>query len=350
MNTQELNRHLISDTSLVADALQQLNDLGDDLTLFVIDADNRLLGTLTDGDIRRAFLKNITISDKVSQVMNTTFKYLNNKRFSLEDVDQFRKSSVKLLPVLDHDKRIVRVVNFSEQKSMLPLDVVIMAGGEGQRLRPLTEKKPKPLLEVGNKPIIEHGIDRLASYGVNFITISINYLGEQVVEYFGDGSSKKININYVKEENKLGTIGSVSLVDEFHNDHILVMNSDLLTNIDFEEFYREFISKGADMSVACIPYNVNIPYAIIDTDNEHVLGLKEKPTLTYYSNAGIYLIRKEHLSLIPHKGFYNATDLIERLIELQKKVVYYPILGYWLDIGKMDDFNKAQEDFKHIRF
>ena len=182
------------------------------------------------------------------------------------------------------------------------------------------------------------------------VTISINYLGEQIIQHFGNGGNKNISIKYVTEKEKLGTIGSVSLVEKFYHNDILVMNSDLLTNIDLEEFYRKFVKKDAAMSVACIPYTVNIPYAIVETDAESVLSLKEKPNLTFHSNAGIYLIKKEFLNLIPKNSFFNATDMIESIIAHNKKVTYYSVLGYWLDIGKMDDFKKAQEDFKHIKF
>jgi NDP-sugar pyrophosphorylase family protein len=224
-----------------------------------------------------------------------------------------------------------------------------MAGGEGQRLRPLTETTPKPLLKVGSKPIIEHGIDRLITFGINNFHISIKYLGEQMVDYFGDGSSKSVNISYVREEQKLGTAGALALVDDFRNDTILMMNSDLLTNIDFEDIYRNFKKSGSDLMVACIPYKVDVPYAILEMENDRVISLKEKPSYTYYSNAGIYIMKREVVDVIPKNEHFNATDLMDTLIAKGNKVGYYPILGYWLDIGKMDDFFKAQEDIKHIR-
>ena len=225
-----------------------------------------------------------------------------------------------------------------------------MAGGEGIRLRPLTDTLPKPMLKIGDKPIIDYSIDWLMRFGIDDFKISINYLGEKIEAHCGNGTDKDISISYILEKDKLGTIGSVSLIEEIKHNNLLVMNSDLLTNIDLEEFYNQHENKNADMSVACIPYNVSIPYAIMDTDHENVLSFKEKPTLTYHSNAGIYIIRKGILNRIPKNLFFNATDLMDNLINDGKKVIYYPILGYWLDIGKMDDFNKANEDIKHIRF
>jgi dTDP-glucose pyrophosphorylase len=345
----ELKKHLVHKDDLVEVALFMLNELGKDLTLFVVADENILLGTLTDGDIRRGLLKNLNIRNSVGEFMNTRFKFLKEAEFSLEEVEQYKEQGVRLLPVVDAQTKIKRLINFTSQSTVLPIDVLIMAGGEGQRLRPLTETTPKPLLKVGSKPIIEHGIDRLITFGINNFHISIKYLGEQLVDYFGDGSSKNVNISYVREEQKLGTAGALALVDGFRNDTILMMNSDLLTNIDFEDIYRNFKKSGSDLMVACIPYKVDIPYAILEMEEDRVISLKEKPSYTYYSNAGIYLMKREVVDLIPKNEHFNATDLMDSLIESEKKVGYYSILGYWLDIGKMDDFIKAQEDIKHIK-
>ena len=246
--------------------------------------------------------------------------------------------------------QIIDVVNFKYQKSYLPIDALIMAGGRGERLRPLTDTIPKPLLIVGDKPIIEHNIDRLKVFGIDEIWISINYLGDQIVDYFRDGSDKSLNINYVKEKNALGTAGALSLINKFSNDYVLLINSDLLTNIDFEDFFIFFKDNNADFAVACIPYQVNIPYAVMETDNKLVTGFREKPTYTHYSNAGIYLMKKEIVKKIPKESKYDATDLMQELIEGGFRVVSYPLVDYWLDIGKHEDFKKAQIDISRIKF
>ena len=346
----DIKKHIINQHQPLSSALIMLNELGNDLTLFVVDNEEQLIGTLTDGDSRRGLLNGLSINDSVVQFMKETYRFIYNHNYKIKEITNAKEIGVKILPVVDANKRIIHLINFSKYKSYLPISAVIMAGGEGIRLRPLTDNLPKPLLEIGNKPIIEYGIDWLIQYGINDFKISINYLGEKIVNHFGDGSSKNIFISYIHEKNKLGTIGSVSLVDNYKHDSILVMNSDLLTSFDLEEFFIQHESKNADMSVACIPYNVNIPYAIMDTDHENVLSFKEKPTITYHSNAGIYLIKKEHLKRIPQNHYFNATDLIDNLINDAKKVIYYPILGYWLDIGKMDDYKKAQEDIRYIKF
>ena len=343
------NKYLIDCKETIANALAIMNELSEQQILFVVDVDEVLKGTLTDGDVRRGLLKGLEMSSLVEDFMNPNCKYVKNNTYKMRDLDAIKKIGIELLPLLDEKGHILKLIDFKKQVSAIPVDAVIMAGGEGQRLRPLTIEIPKPLLVVGNKPIMEYGIDHLVKYGIDNVTISINYLGEKVVDYFNDGSTKDINIKYVKEETKLGTIGSVGLIQVFDHDHILVMNSDILTNIDLEEFYREYENKDADMSVACIPYGVNVPYAVLQIENDQVTALKEKPNLTFHSNAGIYLINRKHINRIP-KGLFNATDLIEDLIASNLKVIYYPILGYWLDIGKMDDFIKAKEDIKHIKF
>jgi len=235
-------------------------------------------------------------------------------------------------------------------RSYLPVDAVIMAGGKGTRLRPLTKNTPKPLLKVGPKPIMEHNLDRLALYGIDDFWISVKYLGNQIEDFFGDGSKKSISLKYVWEDKPLGTIGAVSKIDDFSHDYVLLTNSDLLTNLDYEHFFLDFKKNDADLAVVTIPYQVNVPYAVLETSNGHVINFKEKPTYTYYSNGGIYLIKKTALGYLPKEGFFNATDLMEKLIEEGKKVISYPLSGYWLDIGKHEDFEKAQRDLEQIKF
>jgi len=190
----------------------------------------------------------------------------------------------------------------------------------------------------------------LALFGIDDFWISVNYLGEQIENYFGQGKEKNIKIEYVWEEKALGTIGAVSQIKNFEHDYILVTNSDLLTNIDYEQFYLEFIKQGADLAVLTIPYQVNIPYAVLETINGAVKSFKEKPTYTYYSNGGIYLMKKKFLKYIPKNTFFNATDLMEEFLKNDLKVISYPFVGYWLDVGKHEDFEKAQNDINYIKF
>lgn len=329
--------------------MSKLNELGNDLTLFVVNVDNQIKGVLTDGDIRRGLLNGFTIEDEVVNIMNYNFHYLKHQNYNIEKIEEYRKIGIKLLPVLNQNFEILEILNISKLKSILPIDVVIMAGGRGERLKPLTDTKPKPMLKIGDKPILEHNIDRLSMYGVKNIFITVRYLSNQIINYFQNGENKNLNIKYIEEELPLGTIGALSLIEEFKNDTILLMNSDVLTNLDFEDFFKSFINESAALSVAAVGYTINIPYAVLETKNRKVISLKEKPSYTYYSNAGIYLIKKDLIKLIPKNKFYNATEFMEQLIQNNEKVLSYQIMGYWLDIGKHEDYKKANEDIKNIK-
>ncbi len=348
---KDYKRNIVNENVTVKEALESLNDLSGEksLTLFITNEKKQLLGTLTDGDVRRGLINGLSLNHPVSEFMFRDFRFLRKNKFSVNDIDELRKKNLNLIPLINNRNEIVRIIDLAQKRTILPVDAFIMAGGEGLRLRPFTENLPKPLLKVGDKPIIEHNIDRFEAYGINNIFISVNYLGEKIESYLGNGKQKGLHIKYVKENKPLGTIGSMRLVENFENDTVLLMNSDLLTNIDLEDFFLSFEQKNADMAVATIPFTVNVPYAIFDVDEEKVLSLSEKPTYTYYSNAGIYLIKKELLQLIPSDTAFDATEFMQAVIKAGNKLVYYSILGYWLDIGQHDEYRKAQEDIKHIK-
>lgn len=349
MITNEYLKYLVRQEISILEALKALNELSNDvLTLFVVDDDDRMIGTLTDGDIRRSLIEGVALSMPVFDIMHRNFSYLPITQVDCtESIHQFRDKGIVLLPVLDRDFRIHKIYNLKKICSLLPVDAVLMAGGKGERLRPLTENVPKPLLPVGGKAIIDYNIDRLLYFGVEQISVTVNYLKEQIESHFKDPRNG-VKIRCVREPKYLGTMGSVQFVEGFQNETVLVMNSDLFTNINYEDFYLHFKENDADMSVAAVPYSVSIPYGIFDLDGRTVLGIEEKPTYNYYANAGIYLIRKELLSLIPQDEFFNATDFIDLLLHRNKKVVRFPITGYWLDIGKHEEYNKAQELVLHL--
>ncbi len=344
-------QHIINKNKSLLEALSQINRIGTGpLVLFVVDDKNRMVGTLTDGDSRRALIKGASVNDKAEHIMHRDFNYMTiNTLNDVNEIKRQREKHMKLIPVLDANKHIVDIVNLDKFKTRLPVDAVLMAGGKGERLRPLTEKTPKPLLKVGDKCIIDHNIDRLISYGIQHINVTVNYLKEQIEEHYEEPRGEaKVMIKTVREPKFLGTIGSIKFVDTFYNDTILVMNSDLFTNIDYEDFFLHFQQHDAEMSVAAVPYNVSIPYGILDLDGREINGLIEKPKYTYYANAGIYLIKRRSLSEIPEDTFFNATDLIEKLISENKKVIRYPLNGTWIDIGNPQEYQKAQDLVKHL--
>lgn len=342
--------YLISTGSTIKKALLQLDVLAKDAILFVVDENEILVGSLTDGDVRRGLLKGISIENAVNEIIQSSPRFIKKGERDIQKVIDYRDGNFRILPVLDKENKVVNVINFREIRSYLPVDAVIMAGGRGIRLQPLTDFVPKPLLKIGGKAIMEHNLERLALYGIDDFWFSINYLGEQIENYFGNGADRNININYVWEDVALGTIGAVSKINNFEHENILVTNSDLLTNLDYEHFYLDFINQDADFSVVTIPYQVSIPYAVLETFENRIKSFKEKPTYTYYSNGGIYLMKKAALAFLPKNTPFNATDLMEKLIEENLKVISYPLAGYWLDVGKHEDFEKAQQDIKQIKF
>lgn len=344
----DLSKYIIRVNASIKDALIALNRLSDNtLTLFVVDLQDKMVGTLTDGDVRRALIEGCDLNASLDKVMNRNFHYIRINDLCVEGIRTLREKGITLLPVLTDEKKIQTIYNLKKKKSILPVDAVLMAGGKGERLRPLTERTPKPLLKVGDKCIIDYNVDRLIEYGVENINVTINYLGEQIEKHFVEPRDQ-VQIHCVREPQYLGTIGSVKFVDKFYNDTVLVMNSDLFTNINFEDFFLHFKKNDADMSVAAIPYSVSVPYGIFDLEDRSIRGVREKPTYNYYANSGIYLIKKKLFDLIPDGSFYDATDLIVRLIEEKYNVIRFPLMGYWIDIGKHEDYKKAQDFVKHL--
>lgn len=342
------NDYTIRKEATVMDALKQLNKT-QTFTLFVVDESEKVVGALTDGDIRRGLIQGTSLDSDVYSVCLKSFRYVDDRNNTPKYIGELRRLGIRLVPYLSADGKIVKLIDLQKTHGLLPMDAVIMAGGRGERLRPLTDTMPKPLLPLGGKPIIEYNVDRMLSYGIENITISVRYLGEQIKKHFGDGSSRNATIRYVDEDRPLGTLGAVSQIHHFTNEVVLVMNSDLFTNIDLEEFYLHFLESRADMAVASVPYNVTVPYAVMQTADGLVQAFEEKPTYTYYSNAGVYLIKRSILEALEEGERCDATDLMQRLIDEGRRLTYFPIVGYWIDIGKPEDYKKAQEFIKYVK-
>lgn len=347
-----LKKYIIAQNSPAREALQRLNEIAIPSTaIFVLNEKEQLAGSLTDGDIRRGLLNGLTIDSPVREFMNAGSKYFAEGENNFSKITEFRDLKIRFVPVIDKQHKIIRIVDLEHLRSMVPVDAVLMAGGKGERLKPLTDHTPKPMLKIGDKPIIVRNMERLANYGVSNFFVSVRHMAEQIENGISSQKIEHSSVRFIKENAPLGTMGAVKLIPHFANDAVLVMNADLLTNIDFEDFYAKFVSSKADMLVATIPYNVDVPYAIMDiNEKQEVLSFREKPRFTYYSNAGIYLFKKELIDLIPANDSFDATHFMERVIASKKKLLSYPILGYWLDIGRPEDYEKAQEDVKHIHF
>lgn len=343
-----MERHIINSTSTILEALDRMNQLsGSERTLLVVNAERRMVGTLTDGDIRRGLLREIVLDAPVSEVMHKNFRCLRGENPDIFLMREARRKGITLLPHLDDEGRVTRIYDLTVCRTVLPLSAILMAGGRGERLRPLTLSTPKPLLKIGDKSIIDYNIDALARVGISDISVTVNYLAEQMERHFST-PREGMNIRCVREPQFLGTIGAARLC-EFNNDGTsLIMNSDLLTTISFEEMYMKHTATDADITVATVPYIVSVPFGVLETDGDNICGVKEKPIFTYYSNAGIYIIKNRLLSKIPANERFDATDLIDLAINEGLNVVYYPIDGTWIDIGSPDDFRKAQQLMRHF--
>lgn len=338
------SRHLIPGTMRIVEALNALNSLsGDALTLFVTDEEGRLSGSVTDGDIRRALISGHRLEDAIGKIARRDFKRIEiTSDNPLEDprlVAEARLGGITLMPIV-RDGFLVKLIDLRRMRGWVPAAGVLMAGGAGERLRPLTATTPKPLLEVGGKPIIEHNIELLRSFGIEDLYITVNYLKEQIIRRYGDAD---IAVKCVEEPEKLGTMGSLSLIEGLQARNVVVMNSDLLTDINLEEMWLKHVETGADLTVAVTPYTVSVPFAIMRNEGDRVEGIVEKPTFNYYANAGIYILRREVKESLEKGRYLDAPDLIERLIKEGGRVSQYIINGRWIDIGSPDDYRHACE-------
>lgn len=348
----QMEKHLISGDASVIRALDKLNALsGAVMTLFVTDGNGRMTGTLTDGDIRRALVSGHSLQTPVCDVMRRNFRFCTGD--SSDDVKalrDFRNRGITLVPVLNSDHTIREIIDLTKTPTRLPLSAVLMAGGKGERLRPLTLSTPKPLLQLGGKAIIDYNIEALARCGISDITVTVKYLADMMRSHFA-APVGGVNVKCVEEQQPLGTIGATSLCDLPESGFSIVMNSDLLTNISFEEMYLHHIDHRADITMAVVPYQVSVPFAIVSADTDDptvVTGLHEKPVYSYFANAGIYIFPNRLLRSLPADRRTDATDLIESAIADSCMVSQFPINGTWIDIGSPADFRQATELLRYV--
>jgi dTDP-glucose pyrophosphorylase len=313
----------------------------------VVDSDKKFLGTLSDGDIRRALLASLSLEDSIKNVYYkecTTVLESDSKESIIQTAI---KNKVYQIPILSKEKHIVDVLDLATLLSVTKRKnkVVLMAGGLGTRLRPLTENTPKPLLQVGNKPILQTIIENFASHGFENIVISLNYKSHMIREFFKDGKEFGVNIEYIEEDKRLGTAGALSLLQENPNEPFFVMNGDLLTNVNFAELLDFHTSSNSTGTMCVREYQYQIPYGVIETSEEQITSIVEKPTQKFFVNAGIYLLNPSVLQHVPKDEFYDMPTLFEKLIAEQHTVLSFPIHEYWLDIGQHHDFAKANEEY-----
>jgi dTDP-glucose pyrophosphorylase len=315
----------------------------------VIDEQDHLLGTVTDGDIRRGILRGEGLEVPITTVMNS-HPVTAPLGLSMNQYKQIMKSkNLKQLPVINEKKQVVDVLfidklDIATNKNQ----VVLMLGGLGTRLRPLTNDTPKPMLKVGNKPIAETIIDGFKQYGYTNFIFSVNYKKEIIRNHFQDGRDFGVEINYIEEQKRMGTAGALSLLDNRPKDPFFVMNGDLLTQVNFDQLMQFHINQGSIATMCVREYEYQIPYGVIETNETSLIAIKEKPIHRSFVNAGIYVLSPEVFDYIPADTFYDMPTLFETLIKNNQKTSVFPIHEYWLDIGQVEDYNRANQKYKEL--
>lgn len=334
----------------ITDAVVAIDRGGIRLAL-VIDAEHHLLGIVTDGDIRRALLSKLDFNLPVSNIMNRKPIVVSTSASTNEMISIMRANSILHLPVVDQNNRIVTIEildKLATFKAKKTTPVFLMAGGFGTRLRPLTETVPKVMLKVGSRPILETIMMGFIDHGFSEFYISVYYLADQIREYFGDGSRWGVDIHYVQEDTPLGTGGSLSLLPEHINEPIIMMNGDLLTNVNFNSLLNFHNAKQSVATMCVREYTMEVPYGVIEADNMRITSIVEKPRQKYFVNAGIYVLSPEVFKSVPKQHRQDMPDLFNSLIHMRKNVMMYPVHEYWLDIGRLGDFEQAQSDIIDI--
>lgn len=326
------------------DIIRKMDWAALEIILVVNDA-GELVGTITDGDIRRGILAGSNLDDPAEGVMNRTPIAVPLETPRSEMLDIMKRFSIRHLPVLDNNRRPIRLELLDDViDDIAGKSAVIMAGGQGQRLRPLTASTPKPLLKVGDRPILDHILKALNNNGIKDVVISVNYLGNLIQDHLGDGRDHSLNVNYVSETKRLGTAGALSMLRPKPTKAFLVMNGDLLTTLNFNAMLRYQKKTGHDMVVCVRKQFVKVPYGVVEVRDGAVSSLREKPVYEHFINAGIYVLEPKCLDLIPEDVYFDMPDLIQKLMDNGYSVGAFPVVEYWRDIGNPEDFQAANSE------
>lgn len=333
-----------SDASLKA-ALALIDSTGWQIALVLGNGDH-LLGVVTDGDIRRALLRGVSLESTVDGVMNRNPRTLPLGSGPEEILGYMRKHVLHHIPLVE-GSRLVELATLDELIGAVAREnpVVLMAGGMGRRLRPLTQDTPKPLLSVGGQPILQTIIENLSDQGFRRFFLSVNYKAEMIQAFFGDGSRWGVSIEYLLEEKSLGTAGALSLLPPGLEQPLLVMNGDLLTKTNFDSLLKYHEAQGSDATMTVREFDLEVPYGVVKTEETNIIAIEEKPVHTFFVNAGIYVLSPEILTHVPHDEYFDMTTLFRTLIDRGRKVRAYHLREYWLDIGRLEEFEKAQREW-----
>tara|TARA_Y100000385_G_C13107308_1_gene648990 strand:+ start:3150 stop:4196 length:1047 start_codon:yes stop_codon:yes gene_type:complete len=339
----------ISISTTIKEALKVISDGAMQLAL-VVDENDKLIGTVTDGDIRRGLLNGLDLESLVESVVfeTPTIAKENDSKDSILKLALSKK--LRQIPIIDNSGRVIGIHIIDElvKPNKKTNKVILMVGGLGSRLGSLTKDTPKPMLKVGDKSILLTIVETFASHGYTNIIMCVNYKSNVIKDYFGDGSDFGVSIEYVLENQRMGTAGALSLLKEIPTEPFFVMNGDLLTNIDFEQIHKYYLSNTA-LGLMCVrDYDYQVPYGVINTKKNRIFSVEEKPVHKFFVNAGIYMLSPEVLKFIPKNEFYNMTTLFEKLISKDINLISYPIKGYWLDIGRFEEYKRANEDYEKV--
>jgi len=345
-NIENVKLHI---NSTIKQALEIIDKAAMQIAL-IVDENDKLLGTLTDGDIRRGLLKGLDLNSSIESIVfkTPTIAKISDTKEDILKIALSRK--LHQIPIVDENGKIIGIQEIEEliKPKEKANKVILMVGGLGTRLRPLTDNIPKPMLKVGNKPILQTIIEKFAEYGYTNVVLCVNYKSHVIEDYFGDGSEFGVNIEYVFEEQRMGTAGALSLLKQKPSEPFFVMNGDLLTNVNFEHLDSYHITNNS-MGTMCVrEYDFQVPYGVVNIKGSKILSIEEKPTHKFFVSAGIYMLSPEILEYIPQNKFYDMPTLFEKLISEDKNIISFPLREYWLDIGRIEEYKKANEEYEEV--
>lgn len=339
---------IVGPSTPLRDALVRIDAAGIQLAV-VADDEGRLQGLLSDGDVRRALLRGVDLSSPTADVMNSNPVVAEPSWSPQRILAEMRLKGVHHIPVVDANRVIIGLAMLDELAGIIrhPNWVVLMAGGLGSRLWPLTENCPKPMLHIGGKPILENILESFVEQGFCKFFISVNYMAESIIDYFGDGSRWGVSINYLHEKKRLGTAGSLSLLPSRPQHPFFVMNGDLLTRLRFDSMLRFHVEHGASATMAVREYDFQVPYGVVRMDGDRIESLDEKPVHKFFVNAGIYILSPEAMSCIQIDQHLDMPNLFDQITKNGAVASAFPLREYWLDIGRLDEYEKAQNEWKN---
>jgi dTDP-glucose pyrophosphorylase len=348
----KIQEHLISPQATIRDCMTCIDRNGKGIAL-VVDEEKRLVGTISDGDIRRAILRGTNLDSSLQSLLTEARGAGDHQpvtaRVGTSDADLLllmNDKGVRQIPIIDDENHVIDISFMTDLvlEYELPMTAVVMAGGFGNRLQPLTEKTPKPMLPIGDRPMLERTIEQLKNTGIRRVSLTTHYKAEVISDHFGNGQDFGVAIDYVREDQPLGTAGAIKLL-EVGDEPLLVINGDILTHVDFRAMLAYHQKHEACLTVGVRQYDLQVPYGVMECDGANILRVSEKPKIQFLVNAGIYLLDPKAREFIPSGRRFDMTDLIASLIQAKRNVVSFPILEYWLDIGQHSDYEKAKSDF-----